>query len=334
MVHRLSRATSYLQTFAIDLAGNQILRSFATGFFIRAGKSILLITNWHVVSGLDPSDTTKTSKPPPVLMKATVISKQRTVTELTLPLYNKELKPVWFEHQLGSEVDLAIYELPQILGNYFDFIDVHSAEDPFQIDEKVASDVFILGYPFSRDEFKEAFGVNSPYYLPVWKRGSIAFEPSLRLTGRILLIDALSRAGMSGSPVFLVRDVDVIGAGSAVNEEPLARLAVGDSQALHEIDPSKLTSGRKREFRFLGVYSGTFGTTKLAETALGKCWHIDTLREAIENSRHGHMPAHAPFENEHYANLLRSIEGKLIRKDGDGNIQEEFSLDKVGGSQA
>ena len=180
MVHRLSRATSYLQTFAIDLAGNQILRSFATGFFIRAGKSILLITNWHVVSGLDPSDTTKISKPPPVLMKATVISKQRTVTELTLPLYNKELKPVWFEHQLGSEVDLAIYELPQILGNYFDFIDVHSAEDPFQIDEKVASDVFILGYPFSRDEFKQAFGVNSPYYLPVWKRGSIAFEPSLR----------------------------------------------------------------------------------------------------------------------------------------------------------
>jgi hypothetical protein len=118
----------------------------------------------------------------------------------------------------------------------------------------------------------------------------------------------------------------MMGAGIPANEGPLARLAAGDSNALHELDPSALTSAKKRKLKFLGVYSGTFGSTKLAETALGKCWHIDTLREAIEHPRRGQMPTHAPFENEHYADLLRNLEGKLIRKDADGSVKEELSL--------
>lgn len=333
MVHRLSRATSYLQTFSMNQNGNLDFRSFATGFFIRTDKNFLLITNWHVVTGLDPSDTVKASKPTPVLMKATVISKNRMVTELTLPLYDKQLKPVWLEHQLGSEVDLALFELPATLGNHFDFIDIHSVEDSDQIEEHVANDVFILGYPFNHKEFKQAFGEASPYYMPVWKRGSIAFEPSLRLNGRVLLIDALSRAGMSGAPVFLAKDVDVMGAGIAANEEPLARFANGDLKALCELDASALTNRRIRKFRFLGVYSGTFGTTKLAETALGKCWHVDTLRETIEDARRGEMSVHAPFENEHYTNLLRSIEGKLVCRNADGDIKAEFALEKMMDSQ-
>ena len=106
-----------------------------------------------------------------------------------------------------------------------------------------------------------------------------------------------------------------------------ARLAAGDSQALYDLDPSALVGGKKREFKFLGVYSGTFGTTKLAEIALGKCWHIDTLRETIEHPRRGQMPAHAPVENEHYAELLREVKGKLILRDANGNLKAEFFLD-------
>lgn len=327
MIHKLSRATSYIQTFVMDLNGNQTLRSFATGFFVRAGNSILLITNWHVVTGLDPVDTSKASCPPPVLMKATVISKKKTVTELTIPLYDNQMKPLWFEHQLGFEVDLAIFELPASLENHFDFIDIQSAEDLCQIEERVANDVFIVGYPFNRNEFKDTFGEDAPYYMPVWKRGSIAFEPSLRLNGRILLIDALSRAGMSGSPVLIAQDTDVMDAGTAANEKAFARLAAGDSNAFCDIDPQALTGAKKRRFRFLGVYSGTFGTTKLAETALGKCWHIDTLRETIENPRKGHIPAHAPIENKHYAHLIQSLVGKLILKDLDGKVQEVIVCD-------
>ena len=326
MVHKISKATSYLETFAIELSGNLVRRSYATGFFIRTANSILLITNWHVVSGLDPAETSKTAKPTPVLIKATVISKTKMVTELTIPLYDAKLSPLWFEHSLGSEVDLAICRLPSTLAKYFDFIDIYSVEDETQISERVANDVFIVGYPFSRDEFHQSFGNHSPYYMPVWKRGSLAFEPSLRLKNRILLIDALSRAGMSGAPVFLGQDIDVMGASTTTNVEPLKRLASGDTSALYELDASALTSGKERKFRFLGVYSGTFGTTKLAETALGKCWHVDTLREAIETPVRGTMPAHSPFENEHYAEILRTINGKIVLKDAEGNVKEEVTL--------
>lgn len=329
MVHKISKATSYLETFALDLSGKHVMRSYATGFFIRTADSVLLITNWHVVSGLDPADTSKAAKPTPILMKATVISKTQMVTELTIPLYDEQLSPLWLEHHLGSEVDLAIYRLPATLDKYFDFIDVHSVEDETHIDERVANDVFIVGYPFSRDEFKNSFGDDAPYYMPVWKRGSLAFEPRLRLKGRMLLIDALSRAGMSGSPVFLAQNVDVMGAGTAANVAPLARLASGDTSALYELDSRALISGIERKFRFLGVYSGTFGTTRLAETALGKCWHIDTLREAIKAPQRGKMPAHSPFENNHYAEILRTIEGKLVLKDVDGNVKEEVPLKRM-----
>lgn len=329
MVHKISKATSYLETFTIDLSGKHAMRSYATGFFIRTADSVLLITNWHVFSGLDPADTSKAAKPTPVLMKATVISKTQMVTELTIPLYDDQLSPLWFEHHLGSEVDLAIYRPPATLEKYFDFIDVHSVEDETHIDERVANDVFIVGYPFSRDEFKNSFGDDAPYYMPVWKRGSLAFEPRLRLKGCMLLIDALSRAGMSGSPVFLAQDVDMMGAKTAANVAPLARLASGDTSALFDLDPSTLIHGKERKFRFLGVYSGTFGTTRLAEIALGKCWHIDILREAIDAPQRGKMPAHGPFENNHYAEILRTIDGKLVIKDADGNLKEEVPLKRM-----
>lgn len=326
MVHKISKATTYLETFTIDLMGKHAMRSYATGFFIRTSDSVLLITNWHVVSGLNPADTSKAAKATPVLMKATVISKSQMVTELTLPLYDEQLLPLWFEHHLGSEVDLAIYRLPVTLEEYFDFISIESVEDETNIDERVANDVFIVGYPFSRDEFKNTFGNDSPYYMPVWKRGSLAFEPRLRLKGHMLLIDALSRAGMSGSPVFLAQDVDMMGAKSSANVEPLARLANGDTSALFDLDASELTHRKERKFRFLGVYSGTIGTTKLAETALGKCWHIDTLREAVHAPKRGKMPAHSPFENGHYAEILRAIQGKLVIKGADGALKKEVHL--------
>lgn len=98
MVHKISKATSYLETFTIDLSGKHAMRSYATGFFIRTANSVLLITNWHVVSGLDPADTSKAAKATPVFLKATVISKTQMVTELTIPLYDEQLSPLWSEH--------------------------------------------------------------------------------------------------------------------------------------------------------------------------------------------------------------------------------------------
>lgn len=333
MIHKLSRATSYLQTFVIlPLTGEHKLRSHATGFFIRMKNMLLLVTNWHVVTGLDPANPTVSNIPPPHYLKATVISKcGTTVTELTLPLYGPTMKPIWDEHPSGGEVDIVVYPIPLEYEKHFEFVDMHSAEDAEPINEKVASDVFILGYPFSRDEMHQVFGEDAPYYRPIWKRGSIASEPALRLGNRVLLIDSLSRAGMSGAPIVIAQDEKVLNAGSEANSEAFKRLLSGEGgaiKAMSQIDTKALTEVTVKRFRFLGVYSGTIGSTRLSEVALGKCWHVEVLCDLLANPRSGSMPAHAPDKNAHYdAFLAQSPQGTLTRKDEEGRIIERIQID-------
>jgi hypothetical protein len=332
VIHTLSRATSYLQTFIIHpQTGEHKLRSHATGFFIRATNTLLLVTNWHVVTGLDPANPTVSKVPPPHYLKATVISKKNMVTELSLPLYGPSMEPLWEEHSLGGEVDMVVYPLSLTLEKYFEFVDMHSAEDNAPIIEKVASDVFILGYPFSRDEMHEVFGDQAPYYIPIWKCGSIATEPALRLGKRVLLIDSLSRAGMSGAPIVIAQDDKFVNPRNRENSELFRQILAGEDStldALSQIDTKALTEVTVKRFRFLGVYSGTIGSTRLAEVALGKCWHVEVLRDLVANSRAGNMPAHAPLSNEHYDAFLAQLGGSLAFKNEDGEIIERVRMNK------
>lgn len=325
MIHPLSRATTYLQTFIIHpQTGEHILWSHATGFFIRAANALLLVTNWHVVTGLDPDNPTVSKTPPPHYLKATVISKSRILTELTLPLYRSSMEPLWQEHSSGGAIDIAIYPLPLTLEKYYEFVDIHAAEDDAPITEKVARDVFILGYPFSRNEMREVFGEDAPYYMPVWKRGSIATEPGLRLGGRVLLIDSLSRAGMSGAPIVVSQDDKLLNPGHRANSEVFRQMLAGEVDALEglsQIDTEALSEVTVKHFRFLGVYSGTIGSTRLAEIALGKCWHVDVLRDLVANSRAGNMPSHAPLPSEHYdAFYAEFAGGNLVFRNADGEV--------------
>jgi hypothetical protein len=332
VIHKLSSATSYLQTFIIHpQTGEHILRSHATGFFIRSHTSLLLVTNWHVVTGLDPANPTVSKIPPPHYVKATVISKKKMVTELSLPLYGKSMEPLWEEHSLGSQVDMVVYPLSISLEKYFDFVDIYTAEDDTSIIEKVARDVFILGYPFSREEMHEVFGGEAPYYIPIWKRGSIASEPALRLGNRVLLIDSLSRAGMSGAPIVIAQDDKVMNPGNKENFDLFNRMLAGDNSALNaiaKIDIKELTEVTVKRFRFLGVYSGTIGSTRLAEVALGKCWHVEVLRELVANSRAGDMPAHAPLANYHYEAFLAELGGNLVFRNVGGEIIEKVQMNR------
>ena len=330
MIHNLSRATTYIQTYFVHPeTGEEILRSYATGFFIRASQNLLLVTNWHVVTGLNPAEPSVMSSniPSPHLLKVTVVNKDGGLTKLTLPLYNAQMEPLWEEHPEGGNVDIVIYPLPIALESYFEFVDVHSAADDMQVDEAVAKDVFILGYPFSDEEMKETFGGDAPYFLPVWKRGSIATEPALRLGGRVLLIDSLSRAGMSGAPVLIAQDDKRVVAGNEANEEAFKQILAGSVGALMGIDTQALTHETVKRFKFLGVYSGTIGSTRLSEVALGKCWHVDTLRELTANARKGEMPFHSPIPNAHYEAFFAEIAtGELIRKNVDGEVFDRVSI--------
>ncbi|WP_330970725.1 hypothetical protein, partial [Lysobacter sp. A3-1-A15] len=80
-------------------------------------------------------------------------------------------------------------------------------------------------------------------------------------------------------------------------------------------------------FKLLGVYSGTIGSTKMGEIALGKCWTTRTLAQTVDQAIQGQMPAHAPEANEHYAAFLqRTRRGQLILHDAAGNETKRVQL--------
>lgn len=321
MINAISLATSYLQTFVIHMDGTHELRSHATGFFIRLEDEILLLTNWHVLSGLDPANPKQQTSalPSPHYLKATVLSKDnKTITELSIPLYDPEMRPLWDEHPNGSAVDIGIIHLPTIAEEHFKFVDIHSVQDETTINEAVGREVFIVGYPYSKLEMKEVFGEDAVYYIPTWKRGSIATEPSLRLGERVILIDSLSRPGMSGAPIFIAHESRELMSSSATTTSVMKRIGAGDHSAILDLDMSDTKSILRKRFRFLGIYSGTIGSTKLAEVALGKCWHADVIREAVSSPKEGVMEYHSPVENEHYLNFLNKMSGIILKYGMDG----------------
>jgi len=330
VIQTLSRATTYLTTYFIDQrTGEPTLRSHATGFFLRANTALLLVTSWHVVSGLDPVDPSLVVNSPPHFLKVSVVDNEGSLSEISLPLYGSSMQPMWEEHPDGSKVDIAIYPLPLTLEKYFQFVDIQSAEDSAQIAEAVGKDVFILGYPFSSYEMRRVFGEDAAYYLPIWKHGTIATEPALRLGHRrVLLIDSLSRPGMSGAPIVIAQDAHLLRAQSETNSKVMERILAGDHHAILELDQKALADEKVKQFQFLGVYSGVIGSTRLAEVALGRCWHMDTLHELVANARPGVMPFHAPLPNAHYEAFLAQFppRGDLILKNADGDVAKHISM--------
>jgi hypothetical protein len=329
-VHPLSRATTYIETYAIRLDdGRHEMRSYATGFFVRAADTVLLVTNWHVVSGLDPSNPSASKLGiVPHYMKVSVRSVDGMLTELSLPLYSRSMEPLWDEHPDGAEVDVIVYSLPTTMEKYFHLVDIVGAADRNPIDASIAKDVFILGYPFARPQLREGFGDRAAYHLPIWKRGSIASEPAVRFNDRVILIDALSRAGMSGAPVVVAEDEKGVSPTSPANQEIFRRWQRGDQRALLELNTAELSEYTKKRFNLLGVYSGVIGSTKLQEVALGKCWHVDVLVELVGKHVPGRMPFHAPphpheFYQAHFAEVMG---GLMIRKDAEGTVIDRVSI--------
>jgi len=332
VVNPLSLSTTYIETFFFRADnGQSSFRSYATGFFVRDEAHLFLVTNWHVLSGLDPSNPKVVTKPPPNYAKLSLRSKEGGLIELTVPLYDHDMNPLWSEHPDRFSVDLVIYSLPAVLAEHFEMVDIRMVATDKEIEEVVAKDVFILGYPFGRDEMRASFGEDAPYYLPIWKRGTIASEPLIRLGERVILIDSLSRPGMSGAPV-LISEERTVNRLEGANAKVWRRYEKGELGALEtltSLDSSRMHGGREKRFRLLGVYSGVIGNTRLEQVALGKCWHSDVLLELIASRQRGSMPFHAPLQNEFYAKLLSELGlGRLVRKDAAGQVTDVIPFKK------
>lgn len=328
-MNKLSAATTYLQTFFVNAATDELIaRGYGTGFFTRKDGELFLVTNWHIFSGIDPSKPEIIGDlPPPHLLKITAISKEGSLSELTCPLYDPEMNPIWLEHEMGGKVDIAVYPLHDSIQENFHIFEIEKFAKS-EINEAVGKDAFILGYPFSHKELTEAFGQSTPYYLPVWKRASIATEPSYRLADRVILLDSLSRPGMSGAPVLISESKGVFKFPNREAYTAAKRFVDGDINAIRGLDMSSMTPGTEREFKLLGIYSGVIGDTKLAQTALGRCWHVDAIEETLTHQKKGEMPYHAPVSTPAYHKLLQECPGQLIIKDKNGEITKTIELNK------
>ena len=155
-----------------------------------------------------------------------------------------------------------------------------------RIPVKPGSVAFIIGFPHN---------LSVEFGLPIWKSGFIASEPHYSVTwggtysdvggmsgGKTIpafFIDALTRAGMSGSPVFASYT------GSWDMSHPYQPLNP-DDQNFWKRDDIAL-SGTKMEF--VGVYSGRLPQRE-GEAALGFVWKESAIKEICVGKKMGVHP--------------------------------------------
>lgn len=240
-----------------------------TAFFYELDSRLFLVTNWHNVTGRNP-DTGKPIRddaglPDRVAVGIPGVTSEGGIEffEVAKMLYSDEdrLRATWWEHPSHLQrVDLAVIPF----GSRLDFhtelnTRVVAVSDQVvstpEVGASAGQDVFTLGFP----RLIDGGG------LGIWKRGSIATEPSFDLDKLPkIFIDSATREGMSGSPVFV---------------RGLVSVRV----------PGRQVSGLAFKHRFLGVYSGRVGDdTFLAQ--LGVVWKESAIIETIKARKLGQSP--------------------------------------------
>lgn len=250
----------------IDLAcGSGMLRS--------EDDTLFLITNWHNMTGCRNDNHEVISKtggvPNLVRIRIGISTKHANEPDVLRwveheePLY-QDGKPRWFEHpELAHDVDVAALPInvdEVIRNNLF-----HMLQDKLPDDNVIPEpgmDCFIIGFPL---------GISGGLGLPIWKRASIASEPDFDIDKLPkLLVDSATRAGLSGSPVFIMLNGFVTADG---------RIGADGSG----------TSSMGVHRRFLGIYSGRIGDDHLG-AQLGVVWKSHCIDEIIQGRKAGTHP--------------------------------------------
>jgi hypothetical protein len=248
---------SYSSLLALALFQNDKVLSQATGFVARHHGDLYFVTNWHVVTGRDPTTGTTlsdTGAVPETLAILHTRSWERITWEFqTEPLYDEQGDPLWLEHpRFRRSVDVVALPLTERANVYY------SPYDPADTGPAVrlgpTAPVSIVGFPFGR---------TAGGSLAIWVQGTLASEPSVDFEELpCMLVDSRTRSGQSGSPVVAHR----VGTWSS-----------DDGSAY-------VTSGSVT--RFVGVYSGRINK----ESDLGRVWKVQALLDIIEGEQRGPFP--------------------------------------------
>lgn len=240
--------------------------SSGTGFVYEHGGVSYLITNWHNVSGRNPvtNECLSSTLAVPDMLSTMFREKDQPGTCIRQHLHlfadTKLSEPLWYEHPVHRHaVDVVALPIPNEISSKFALFAMNAIEFDSAFPEAVADDAFIIGYPFNETPYLQ---------LPIWKRASIASEPTVDLDSLPkMLVDTATRSGMSGSPVVMQR-VGIHGMSGGV---------LGGQEII----------GRIRNF--VGVYSGRIGAGE-EKAQLGIVWKARVLLEIIEGRVRGASP--------------------------------------------
>jgi hypothetical protein len=203
-----------LAAVKIETIYNETLLANATGFFYSGyvdGKpNFWLVTNWHVITGRNADDPMKTLDDNgcvPNRIRLRLILKfdqpeylnhapgQLFFQDQTIELYDGDGQADWFQHPTKNKQDVAVLNASVIM-NRAHLVAVSDVSNANDMAVHIGNQIFILGYPLGFTHF-----INTP----ICKSGCIASEPHLETpeSGGRVVIDATTRQGMSGSPVFM-----------------------------------------------------------------------------------------------------------------------------------
>jgi hypothetical protein len=222
----------------------------ATGFVVIHDNKPFLITNWHVAAGRNPQtgETHPSGATPDTLTIRHFLGEESKSWQLfDEALLGDDGRPLWLEHpKHGRDVDVVALPLTNLHGVEINPHNVAERPPDKRLQANVSDWVNIVGFPF---------GISGGAGFAIWTKGGIASEPDIDW-GDLprFLIDARTRKGQSGSPVF------------AFSPGGPVTFANGDFAMLN--GPS---------LTFLGVYSGRINE----QSDLGIVWKSSLIREIL-----------------------------------------------------
>ena len=202
MPNQLSKSSYFFEAKCL----RKVLGS-GTCFFLKRNNLNYLVTNWHLASGQDANTKEPIYSDKPTHFHVQVFDKSQSdsqpLVRVIIPLYDSDNQRLWLEHPTYKEkVDVIALKV-EIPDNAQIYTVEECLESPSEnVEVRVSDDVYILGFPLA---------INAGKHFPIWKRASVATEPSIDIAVKIddgsikdlphILVDSSSREGMSGSPV-------------------------------------------------------------------------------------------------------------------------------------
>lgn len=234
----------------------------ATGVLVHNEKRWFLVSNYHVLAGRDPITNTPQNQhgllPDEVQVWIRRSPKHFDWGAWRFPLLDRTQMPLFAHAAVPPVVDLTALPIEMPEGAAPQALPLGLCwEDLFT---EVGMEVAVVGFPFD---------ITGGGVLPVWKTGHIASEPLVPLPdlgGPCFLVDASTRGGMSGSPVYQ------------------------RSYGFHRTEDGKLQSPSGTRTKWLGIYSGRVFPSKAVREAdpeaqlstdIGIVWKPDAVRDLL-----------------------------------------------------